>query len=208
VFAHADVVTLAQYASVPVINGLSDHEHPCQGLADLLTIHERKGGLRGVNLTYLGDANNVANSLVLGATLLGAHVCVAAPRGYGLWPDVAARAQVFAASSGGSLTQVEDPRAGAEAADVLYTDAWYSMGQESEAAKRAAIFPPYQLNGDLMSLARGDATVMHCLPAHRGQEITDEAADSPNSALWDQAENRLHAQKAVLMKLMSRSSER
>lgn len=208
VFAHADVVTLAQYASVPVINGLSDHEHPCQGLADLLTIHERKGGLSGVHLTYLGDANNVANSLVLGATLLGAHVCVAAPRGYGLWPDVAARAQVFAASSGGSLTQVEDPRAGAEAADVLYTDAWYSMGQESEAAKRAAIFPPYQLNGDLMSLARGDATVMHCLPAHRGQEITDEAADSPNSALWDQAENRLHAQKAVLMKLMSRSSER
>jgi ornithine carbamoyltransferase len=202
VFAHQDVVTLAQYASVPVINGLSDHEHPCQALADLLTILERKGSLKGLQITYLGDANNVANSLVFGAALLGAHVTVAAPRGYGLWEDVAALARTFAASNGGSITETEDARAGVESADVLYTDAWYSMGQESEAAKRAAIFPPYQLNRGLLDLAQQDAIVMHCLPAHRGQEITDEVADSPQSVLWDQAENRLHAQKAVLVRLL------
>lgn len=202
VFAHQDVVTLAEYASVPVINGLSDHEHPCQALADLLTIVERKGSLKGLQLTYLGDANNVANSLVFGAALLGAHVTVASPRGYGLWEDVAARARAFAAASGGSVTEMEDPRAGVESADVLYTDAWYSMGQESEAAKRAAIFPPYQLNRALLDLAKSDAIVMHCLPAHRGQEITDEVADSAQSVLWDQAENRLHAQKAVLVELL------
>ncbi|MCX6017326.1 MAG: ornithine carbamoyltransferase [Chloroflexi bacterium] len=202
VFEHQDVVTLAQYASVPVINGLSDHEHPCQALADLLTILERKGSLKGLQLTYLGDANNVANSLVYGAVMLGAHVTVAAPRGYGLWDEVAVHAQRFAVASGGSVTQVEDARAGVESADVLYTDAWYSMGQESEAAKRAAIFPPYQMNRALMDLAQPDAIAMHCLPAHRGQEITDDVADSPQSVLWDQAENRLHAQKAVLVKLL------
>jgi ornithine carbamoyltransferase len=202
VFAHQDVVTLAQYASVPVINGLSDHEHPCQALADLLTILERKGSLRGLQIAYLGDANNVANSLVFGAAMLGAHVTVASPRGYGLWEEVAARARGFASSNGGSITELEDARAGVESADVLYTDAWYSMGQESEAAKRAAIFPPYQLNRSLLDLAKSDAIVMHCLPAHRGQEITDEVADSPQSVLWDQAENRLHAQKAVLVKLL------
>ncbi len=204
VFAHADVVTLAEYASVPVINGLSDHEHPCQGLADLLTIQERKGSLQGVHITYLGDANNVANSLALGATLLGAHITIAAPRGYGLWAEVAAQAQANGEKSGGSLTQTEDARAGVEAADVVYTDAWYSMGQESEAVKRAAIFPPYQVNANLLKLAKPDAIVMHDLPAHRGQEITDEVADGPQSVLWDQAENRLHAQKAVLMTLMNK----
>jgi ornithine carbamoyltransferase len=204
VFAHQDVVTLAEYASVPVINGLSDHEHPCQALADLLTILEKKGSLKGLQLTYLGDANNVANSLVFGAALLGAHVTVASPRGYGLWEEVAVRARAFAAASGGSVTEMEDARAGVESADVLYTDAWYSMGQESEAAKRAAIFPPYQLNRALLDAAKPDAIVMHCLPAHRGQEITDEVADSPQSVLWDQAENRLHAQKAVLVNLLVR----
>ncbi len=203
VFAHSDVVTLAEYSFVPVINGLSDLEHPCQALADLLTIYERKGGAKGLNITYLGDANNVANSLVLGAAKLGAHVTVASPRGYGLLPDVAARAQVEAAAAGGSVTQIEDARAGAESADVLYTDAWYSMGQEAEMAKRAAIFPPYQLNKDIVRLAKSDAIVMHCLPAHRGQEITDEVADGPQSVLWDQAENRIHAQKAVITKLMT-----
>jgi ornithine carbamoyltransferase len=202
VFAHSDVVTLAEYATVPVINGLSDHEHPCQGLADLLTITERKGGLAGVHITYLGDANNVTNSLALGAALLGAHVTIAAPRGYGLLPDVAREVEKRAALSGGSLTQTEDARAASEAADVLYTDAWYSMGQESEAVKRAAIFPPYQVNADLVKLAKTDAIVMHDLPAHRGQEITDGVADGPHSVIFDQAENRLHAQKAVLMKLM------
>jgi ornithine carbamoyltransferase len=204
VFAHADVVTLAQYATVPVINGLSDHEHPCQALADLLTITERKGGLAGVHITYLGDANNVTNSLALGASLLGAHITIASPRGYSLLDDVAREVQKRAAVSGGSLTQTEDARAAAESADVLYTDAWYSMGQESEAVKRAAIFPPYQVNAELVKLANPDAIVMHDLPAHRGQEITDEVADSPQSVIFDQAENRLHAQKAVLMKLMRR----
>jgi ornithine carbamoyltransferase len=204
VFAHADVVTLAEHATVPVINGLSDLEHPCQALADLLTIYEKKGGWRGVNITYLGDANNVANSLIVGAAMLGANVTVAAPRGYGLLPEVAGRAQALCAASGGSVTQVEDARAGVESADVLYTDAWYSMGQESEMAKRAAIFPPYQLNSALMKLASPSAVAMHCLPAHRGQEITDEVADSPQSALWDQAENRIHGQKAVIVNLMSK----
>jgi ornithine carbamoyltransferase len=202
VFAHADVVTLAQYATVPVINGLSDHEHPCQALADLLTIQERKGGINGVHITYLGDANNVANSLALGATLLGAHVTIASPRGYGLWEDIAAQARANGAVSGGSLTQTEDARAGVEAADVVYTDTWTSMGQESEAVKRMAIFPPYQVNAELLKLAKPDAIVMHDLPAYRGQEITDEVADGPQSVIFDQAENRLHAQKAVLMKLM------
>jgi ornithine carbamoyltransferase len=202
VFEHSDVVTLAKYATVPVINGLSDHEHPCQALADLLTITERKGGLAGVHITYLGDANNVTNSLALGASLLGAHITIASPRGYGLLDDVAREVQKRAADSGGNLTQTEDARAAAESADVLYTDAWYSMGQESEAVKRATIFPPYQVNADLVRLAQPDAIVMHDLPAHRGQEITDEVADGPQAVIFDQAENRLHAQKAVLMKLM------
>jgi ornithine carbamoyltransferase len=207
VFAHDDVVTLAKHASVPVINGLSDHEHPCQCLADLLTITERVGGVKNVQVTYLGDANNVTNSLVYGVTLLGGHITVAAPRGYGLLDEVVARATRFAEVSGGSLTQTEDPRAGAEDADVIYTDAWYSMGQESEALKRATIFPPYQVNADLLKLARPNAVVMHDLPAHRGQEITDDVADGPQSSIFDQAENRLHAQKAVLATLFENAGQ-
>ncbi len=203
VFAHADVVTLAQYSRVPVINGLSDFTHPCQGLADLLTIVEHKGRLKGLTITYVGDANNVTNSLVFGGTLLGAHVRVGAPQGYQLRDDVVSRARQFADSSGGSLTETDDPREAARDADVLYTDTWTSMGQEAEAARRALVFPPYQVNRDLLRLARPDAIVMHCLPAHRGQEITDEVADGPQSALWDQAENRMHAQKAVLVKLLT-----
>ncbi len=203
VFAHADVVTLAQYSRVPVINGLSDFTHPCQGLADLLTIVEHKGRVRDLTITYVGDANNVTNSLVFGGTLLGAHVRVGAPQGYQLRDDVVSRARQFADSSGGSLTETDDPREAARDADVLYTDTWTSMGQEAEAARRALVFPPYQVNRDLLRLARPDAIVMHCLPAHRGQEITDEVADGPQSALWDQAENRMHAQKAVLVKLLT-----
>lgn len=202
VFAHADVVALAQYSRVPVINGLSDLTHPCQGLADLLTIIEHKGGVKGVTIAYVGDANNVANSLAYGGALLGAHVRIGAPQGYWLQPDVAQRAMEFAAASGGSLTQVTDPREAVRGADVVYTDVWTSMGQEAEAAKRALVFPPYQVNSALMSQARHDAIVLHCLPAHRGAEITDDVADSAQSALWDQAENRMHAQKAILAQLM------
>ena len=203
VFAHADVVTLAQYSRVPVINGLSDYTHPCQGLADYLTIIEYKGGVKGLTVAYVGDANNVTNSLAFGGALLGAHVRVGSPAGYQMRPDVMQRAAQFAAASGGSVTQVTDPREAVRGADVVYTDAWTSMGQEAEAAERAKIFPPYQVNASLMQHAHKDALVLHCLPAHRGQEITDEVADGPQSALWDQAENRMHAQKAILAKLLA-----
>jgi ornithine carbamoyltransferase len=203
VFAHADVVTLAQYSRVPVINGLSDYTHPCQGLADLLTIIEHQGGVQGRTIAYVGDANNVTNSLAFGGALLGAHVRVGAPEGYQLRPDVAQKVMAFAAGSGGSLEQTSDPRAAVENADVIYTDTWTSMGQEAETAQRVKIFPPFQVNAALLRLARPDAIVMHCLPAHRGQEITDEVADSAQSALWDQAENRMHAQKAVLARLLA-----
>lgn len=207
VFGHADVVTLAQYSRVPVINGLSDYTHPCQGLADLLTIIEHQGGVQGRTIAYVGDANNVTNSLAFGGALLGAHVRVGAPHGYQLRPDVVQKATAFAVASGGSLTQTTDPRAAVENADVIYTDTWTSMGQEAETAQRIKIFPPYQVNADLLRLAKPDAIVMHCLPAHRGQEITDEVADGPQSALFDQAENRMHAQKAVLVKLMASPSK-
>ena len=203
VFAHADVVALAQHSRVPVINGLSDYSHPCQGLADLLTIKEYKGGLKGCTIAYVGDANNVANSLSFGGMLLGAHVRIGAPEGYQLRPDVVAIAQRYAAASGGSLIQLTDPLAAVEGADVVYTDVWTSMGQEAEAAQRARIFPPFQVNAMMMARAKKDAIAMHCLPAHRGQEITDEVADSAQSVLWDQAENRMHAQKAILVKLMA-----
>lgn len=203
VFAHADVLALARHSRVPVINGLSDYTHPCQGLADLLTILEHKGAIKGLTIAYVGDANNVTNSLVFGATLLGAHVRVGAPQGYQLRPDVVERAAAFARASGGSLTQMTDPQEAVRGADAIYTDVWTSMGQEAEAAQRAKIFPPYQVNQALVALANKDAMVLHCLPAHRGQEITDEVADGPQSALWDQAENRMHAQKAVLVTLMS-----
>ena len=203
VFAHADVVGLAQYSRVPVINGLSDYTHPCQGLTDYLTIIEYKGAVKGLTVAYVGDANNVTNSIAFGGALLGAHVRVGAPAGYQMRPDVLQRATQFAVATGGSVTQTSDPVEAVQGADVIYTDAWTSMGQEAEAAERAKIFPPYQVNAKLLQHARKDAMVMHCLPAHRGQEITDEVADGPQSALWDQAENRMHAQKAILAKLLA-----
>lgn len=202
VHAHSDVVTLAKYSRVPVINGLSDREHPCQALADLLTILERVGGIAGVNITYVGDANNVSNSIMLGAAMLGAHVTIASPKDYQLAPDFLALAVAYAQASGGSVTQMEDPRASVEDADVIYTDAWVSMGQETETEQREKVFPPYQVNAALVALAKPDALVMHCLPAHRGHEITDEIADGSQSGLWDQAENRLHAQKALLIRTL------
>jgi len=202
VFAHSDVETLAQYASVPVINGLSDFSHPCQGLADLLTIQERYGSLRGVKLAYVGDGNNVAVSLLEGGSKMGMHIVVASPPGYECPASVVAAAKAEAAREGGSVTVTHDPRAAVSGADVIYTDTWTSMGQEAEAQRRREVFPPYQVNSELLNLAKKDVIVMHCLPAHRGEEITDEVIDGPHSVVFDQAENRLHAQKAVLALLL------
>jgi len=202
VFAHSDIVELARWASVPVINGLSDYNHPCQGLTDLLTIREKLGRLSGVRLAYLGDGNNVLHSLAFGGALVGMHVIAATPSGYGPSPQVVERAQAIAAETGGSVAVTDDPRVAVRGCDVIYTDTWTSMGQEDEAQERLAVFPPFQINQGLVSLAGPEVGVMHCLPAHRGQEITDEVADGPRSWLFDQAENRLHAQKAVLLHLL------
>ena len=203
VFAHADILTLAEYSRVPVINGLSDYNHPCQGLADFLTIIERKGwDLQGRKLAFVGDGNNVATSLLFGAGLLGMDFAIAGPPGYELPSDVWALGQQFATTSGSCLLQTHNPHEAVAGADVIYTDVWASMGQEAEAEERARTFVPYQVNGALVAEAKPACLVMHCLPAHRGQEITDEVCDGPHSVLWDQAENRMHAQKAILVELM------
>ncbi len=203
VFGHRDVLELAQYARVPVINGLSDYTHPCQGLADLLTIREKFGQLAGLKLAYIGDGNNVANSLIFGAALSGMSFAIASPAGYEIRGDVVAKAKVLAAKTGATLYFSHDPAEAVRDADAIYTDVWTSMGQETESQKRLEVFAPrYQINSALVSKAKRHAMVLHCLPAHRGQEITDEVADGPHSALWDQAENRMHAQKAVLVELL------
>jgi ornithine carbamoyltransferase len=206
VFAHRDVVELAQHSRVPVINGLSDYSHPCQGLADLFTIYEARGELKGLTLAFIGDGNNVANSLLFGGAILGMNVTVASPRSYEPRADVVERARALAAETGSRISIVNDPVESARDADVLYTDVWASMGQEAEKAERAKVFPPYQLNARLLSLAARDAIVMHCLPAHRGEEITDEVVDGPQSVVFDQAENRMHAQKAILVRLLAPDS--
>lgn len=203
VFNHADLVTLAEYSRVPIINGLSDYSHPCQGVGDFLTIVERQGwDLRGKKLAFIGDGNNVAVSLLFGATLLGMDYAIAGPPGYELPARAWALGQQFAAASGSRLLATQDPHEAAAGADVIYTDVWTSMGQEAETEARLRIFAPYQVNAALVALARPDVIAMHCLPAHRGQEITDEVCDGPHSTLWDQAENRMHAQKAILAELM------
>jgi len=207
VFAHADILTLAEYSRVPVINGLSDYNHPCQGLADFLTIIENKGwDLKGRKLAYIGDGNNVATSLLFGAGLLGMDFAIAGPKGYELPANVWAAGQKLAESSGNTLLATEDAREAVAGADAVYTDVWASMGQEDEAAERARIFQPYQVNKALIAEAKPDVIAMHCLPAHRGHEITDDVCDGPHSVLWDQAENRMHAQKAILVKLLAASS--
>jgi len=204
VFGHKDVLELARASRVPVINGLSDYTHPCQGLADLLTIYERFGKLRGVKIAYIGDGNNVANSLIFGATLVGADFAIASPIGYEITGDVVAKAKAFADKSGNSLYFTHDPNEAVREADVIYTDVWTSMGQEAESQKRLEVFSPrYQINAALVAKAKRNAIVMHCLPAHRGQEITDEVADGPQAVLWDQAENRMHAQKAIVVALLA-----
>jgi ornithine carbamoyltransferase len=202
VFDHQHILQLAEYSRVPVINGLSDYNHPCQGLADLFTIWEKKGALKGLKLVFVGDGNNVARSLLFGAAKLGMDFVLAGPQDYFLTDADIALGQKFAAESGSKIARTTDVQTAVEGADVIYTDAWYSMGQEAEAQKRAQVFPPYQVNAALVERAKPDAIVMHCLPAHRGQEITDAVADGPNSALFDQAENRMHAQKAILVALM------
>jgi ornithine carbamoyltransferase len=201
-YAHESLERLAEHAAIPVINGLTDYSHPCQALADYLTMLEVKGGLKGLRVTYVGDGNNVAHSLVFAAALVGAHLTVATPRGYE--PDRAALewAAAHAPASGASVRWLESPEEAVAGADVVYTDVWASMGQESEAAARRAAFLPYQVNERLFGLAAPDAVFMHCLPAHRGDEVTDEVIDSPRSVVFQQAENRLHAQKALLFALM------
>jgi ornithine carbamoyltransferase len=204
VFLHADVAGLAEHATVPVVNALSDREHPCQILADLLTLYERperQGTLRGVRLAYVGDGNNVAHSLALAAPALGMDLRFACPDGYEPDPQIMDEALANAGQRG-SIELFRDPREAVRGANAVYTDTWYSMGQESEADLRAPAFRAYQLNAALMAYAAPDAIAMHCLPAHRGQEITDEVMDGPASVVYDQAENRLHVQKALLLRLL------
>jgi len=195
VFRQTSVEEFARYASVPVINGLSDLHHPCQALADLMTVVERKGHLEGIRFAFIGDGNNVANSLIESAARTGFDFIIASPQGYGPDPAIIERAR---REGKGGITVTNDPREAAAGADVLYTDVWVSMGQEDEAAEKAAKFSGYQINSEMLRLAKDDAIVLHCLPAYRGKEITDEVIDGPRSAVFDQAENRLHTEKALL----------
>ncbi|UCD34094.1 MAG: ornithine carbamoyltransferase [Nitrospiraceae bacterium] len=197
-YAHDTIEKLAANADIPVINGLTDLHHPCQALADMLTVWEKKGGLKDVRMAYIGDGNNVANSLLEAALLTGLDLVIACPQGYE--PDKKIYERVL--SAGARVRIISDPAEAARDADVLYTDVWISMGQEREIERRKKIFRNYQINGKLLSLAKPGAVVMHCLPAHRGEEITDEVIDSPQSVVIDQAENRLHTQKALLERLI------
>jgi len=203
VFDHEHILELARFSSVPVINGLSDFNHPCQAMADMLTILERFGQLKGLKMTFIGDGNNVAVSLAFACMRLGIDFTVAAPKGYALPSRALAMAEEMAQESGASLRQLHDPQAAVEGAHVIYTDTWVSMGQEEEAEHRKQVFPPFQVNEALVDLADSSAIVMHCLPAHRGEEITDQVADGSHSVIFQQAENRLHAQKAILATLLS-----
>lgn len=208
VFAHAHVVELAKYSSVPIINGLSDWEHPCQALADVFTIIEHQGKLKGLKVVFVGDGNNVARSLMFACALGGAHFVCSSPQGYAMDEPSVKRARELGKKAGATVELVQDPNAAVKDADVIYTDVWASMGQETEAAERAKVFPPYQINAALVARAKPSVIVMHCLPAHRGAEITDEVADGKHSVLFDQAENRMHAQKAIVAILMDKSKKR
>ena len=199
VFGHDIVVELAKYATVPVINGLSDFTHPCQALGDLLTIQEKKQHLQGLKLAFIGDGNNVANSLLYAGAKVGMHVSVASPQGYEIQDEVLTQAREDASVTGAELHLTSDPREAVQDADVVYTDVWASMGQEEEAEERKQLFQPFQINMDLLNKAKSDAIFMHCLPAHYGDEVTYEVAKDPRSVIYDQAENRMHAQKAVMV---------
>ena len=198
VFAHQMILDLVKYSMVPVINGLSDLTHPCQGLADLFTIYEKKGRLAGLKLAYLGDGNNVANSLLYGCSKVGMDITLACPKGYEPNQEVVSKAKEEGKSSRCKVKVTNDPKEAVRDADIIYTDVWASMGKEKEHEKRVKIFKPYQVNGKLIKEAKKDYLFMHCLPAHRGEEVTDEVADSKNSVIFDQAENKLHTQKALM----------
>jgi len=200
-YAHSTITELAHWSGTPVVNALSDEEHPCQALADLLTLRERWGSLQGVTLAYIGDGNNVARSLAYASVMSGVHLRVASPEGYALPAETLAHASTL--NGGGSVTQLIDPHEAVHGAAAVYTDVWASMGQEAEAAERAEDFVGYQLNAELMASAPPDALVMHDLPAHRGEEITDDLIESPRSVVFDQAENRMHAQQAVLASILA-----
>jgi ornithine carbamoyltransferase len=202
-FAHSRLEALASAGSIPVVNALSDFAHPCQALADLQTIREYKGSLAGLRVCYLGDGNNVAHSLLLAGAMAGMHVAIGAPAGYEPIDQVVRLARQIADESGGSVTLTSDPLVAAKGADAVYTDVWASMGQEAEHEARLLMFQPFQVNGLVMEQARPDAIVMHCLPAHRGEEITAEVLDGQQSVVWAQAENRLHSQKALLLHLLA-----
>jgi ornithine carbamoyltransferase len=203
-FAHEEVEELARYATIPVINGLTDMHHPCQILADLLTVQEKFGRCEGIKLAWVGDGNNVANSWLQGAAKMGMHLSLGCPKGY--WPpaELVRKAQEEAATHGGSVELVEDPFQAVKGADIIYTDVWVSMGQEAERRWRLEVFQSYQVNQTLLDAAKPTTLVMHCLPAHRGEEITAEVIDGPQSIVFDHAENRLHSQKAVLHFLLGR----
>ncbi len=202
-FGQKRLEQMASGATVPIVNALSDEFHPCQVLADLQTLRERKGDLKGLKLTYLGDgANNMAHSLLLGGVTAGVDITIAAPEGFAPLSWVLDAARARADETGASITLTTDPRAAAEGADALVTDTWTSMGQENDGLDRVGPFRPFQINSDLLATAAADAVVLHCLPAHRGEEVTDEVLDGPQSAVWDEAENRLHAQKALLVWLL------
>jgi len=201
-FAHEIVEQMAEYANIPVINGLTDYSHPCQAMADYLTMWESKGNLEGLKVAFAGDGNNVAHSLMFAGAQLGAHVWIATPEGYEPKADAVRWAQERGKETGGTCTITNDLREAVRGADVVYTDVWASMGQESEAQKRQQLFQPYQVNAAAFGLAKADAIFLHCLPAHRGLEVTDEVIDSPRSLVFQQAENRLHVQKAIMLELM------
>ena len=202
VFEHQHVLELAHWANIPVINGLSDFSHPCQALADALTVYENYGKLKGVNVTYVGDGNNVAVSLMQISAKMGANFTIANPENYDMPASAVETAREIAAVSGSRLSFLRDPHEAVRFADVIYTDTWTSMGQEEEVAERERVFPPYQVNDQLVSEANPDVIVMHCLPAHRNHELTDSVADGPHSRIFPQAHNRLHAQKAILYTLL------
>lgn len=202
-YKHNDVKEIAKFATVPVINGLSDREHPCQALSDIFTIKERLGSFKGVTLSYIGDGNNVLNSLMCAAAKVGLDMKIATPKGYEPKSEMVGIVKSFARKAGSKIEFSNDPSLAAKDTDVIYTDVWVSMGQEKEADKRAKAFSDFQINDKLMKLAKDRCLVMHCLPAHRGEEIVDSVIDSKNSVVYDQAENRMHAEKAILLKLLS-----
>lgn len=197
-FSHKEVEDLAKYADIPVINGLTDDYHPTQVIADLITIQEHKGRLKGIKMAYVGDGNNMTHSLMIGGAKTGMEVVIAAPEGYQPNPEIVAQAQQYAAESGGSVTVLDDPKEAVAGADVIYTDTWASMGQEAEKEIRKKAFAGYQVDSALMALAKQDAIFMHCLPAYRDWEVTDEVMEGAQSVVFDEAENRLHAHKAIL----------